>query len=302
MLLTQGQRVQSYTLVNRIGDPNMGQVWQAVSDSGATVALKCISDHFRGNEDMTKRFWRECAYQMRLHHPSIVQVYDCVQHDADLFLVMQYIPGGSLDDRLRQLRGMPLPLDESLRISADILQALDYAHQQGVIHRDVKPSNILLEGERAYLMDFGIAMGLKTRHRSSSDSAGTYPYMSPEQVLADRAPDQRSDVYGFGCVLYEMLTGRPPFPLDPNMCCSDDQIRMMHLNVQPIPPNQLNQSISERLNRVTLTALAKMPEDRFPGCGTFALALEGCNASGPAPQSVSWPALWKWLTRARSGQ
>src|ERR1700724_3065041 len=151
MLLTQGQRLQSYTLVNRIGDPNMGQVWQAVADSGATVALKCISDQFRGNEDMTKRFWRECAYQMRLHHPSIVQVYDCVQQDGDLFLVMQYIPGGSLDDRLRQLRGIPLPLDETLRISADILKALDYAHQQGVIHRDVKPSNILLEGERAYL-------------------------------------------------------------------------------------------------------------------------------------------------------
>lgn len=279
MVLTQGQRLQSYTLVDPICDANMGQVWLAVSDAGANVALKCISEQFRGNGDMVKRFWRECAYQMRLHHPSIVEVLDCVQQDGDLFLVMQYIRGGSLEDRLRELGGVPLPLDETLRIARCILGALDYAHRHGVIHRDVKPSNILLEGEQAYLMDFGIAMGLKARHRTSNDSAGTYPYMSPEQIVGDHVPDQRTDVYGFGCVLYEMLTERPPFPLDPNAFCSADQVRLMHLNLQPIPPMELNQAVPERLNRVTLTALAKMPDDRFPGCGSFALALQGERSS-----------------------
>ena len=144
MVLTQGQRVQSFTLLDRLGDPNMGQVWIARSDSGATVALKCISEQFRGNEDMIRRFWRECAFQMRLRHPGIVPVSDCVQQDGDLFLVMQYIRGGSLEDRLKQAMGNPLPLAEILSISSAILQALDYAHQNGVIHRDLKQSNILL--------------------------------------------------------------------------------------------------------------------------------------------------------------
>src|ERR1700682_5430429 len=167
MVLTQGQRIQSFTLLDRVGDPNMGQVWVARSDSGATVALKCISEQFRGNEDMTRRFWRECAFQMRLRHPSIVPVSDCVQHGGDLFLVMQYIRGGSLEGRLRERLGNPLPLEETLSISSDVLRALDCAHQHGVIHRDVKPSNILMEGGRAYLTDFGVAVGMKTRHRTS---------------------------------------------------------------------------------------------------------------------------------------
>lgn len=281
MVLMQGQRIQSFTLLDRAGDPNMGQVWVAKSDAGVTVALKCISEQFRGNEDMTRRFWRECAFQMRLRHPSIVPVSECVQQEGDLFLVMQYIRGGSLEDRLRQLLGNPLPLEETLSISSDVLQALDYAHQQGVIHRDVKPSNILLEAGRAYLTDFGVAMGMKKHHRASTLSAGTYPYMSPEQILLDRPTDQRSDVYGFGCVLYEMLTGRPPFPLDPQQSCSDEELRQMQLNTPPIPPRQLNSSISDRLNHVTMTALAKNPEDRFAGCGSFALAIAGAVTQAP---------------------
>jgi len=283
MVLTQGQRVQAFTLLDRVGDPNMGQVWIARSDAGATVALKCISEQFRGNEDMIRRFWRECAFQMRLRHPSIVQVSDCVQHEGDLFLVMQYIRGGSLEDRLRQAMGNPLPFEEILSISSDVLHALDYAHQNGVIHRDVKPSNILLEGGRAYLTDFGVAMGMKKRHGMPSGSVGTYPYMSPEQIVMNRPTDQRSDVYGFGCVLYEMLTGRPPFPLDQRQPCSDEELCQMHIGVLAIPPNQLNSSIPERLNHVTLTALAKNPEDRFAGCGSFALAIEGA-VPRPQPQ------------------
>lgn len=284
MVLAQGQRVQSYTLLDPVGDPNMGQVWLAKSGSGATVVLKCISEQFRGNDEMIRRFWREAAFQMRLRHQNIVPVSDCVQHDGDLFLVMRYIRGGSLEDRLRHLLGNPLPLDEVLSISSDVLNALDYAHQQGVIHRDVKPSNILLEEGRAYLTDFGVAMGMKRRHRNSSLSAGTYPYMSPEQILLDRPTDQRSDVYGFGCVLYEMLTGRPPFPPDPSSACTDEQLRQMHVHLAPVAPNQLNVSISERLNHVTLTALSKQPADRFPGCGSFALAIAG--AAPPKPQSA----------------
>ena len=286
MVLTQGQRVQSFTLLDRVGDPNMGQVWIARSDAGSTVALKCISEQFRGNDEMIRRFWRECAFQMRLRHPSIVPVSDCLQQDGDLFLVMQYIRGGSLEDRLRQTLGNPLPLEEALSISSDVLQALDYAHQNGVIHRDVKPSNILLEGGKAYLTDFGVAMGMKRRHRAPGASAGTYPYMSPEQIVVNRPTDQRSDVYGFGCVLYEMLTGRPPFPLDPREPCSDEELRQMQVNVQPIPPNQLNSSIPERLNHVILTALAKSADDRFHGCGSFAMALMGAVPARP-PQSQS---------------
>jgi serine/threonine-protein kinase len=300
MALTQGQKIRSYTLLNAIGDPNMGQVWVASSDSGESVALKCISEEFRGNQDMIRRFWRECAFQMRLRHPNIVPVLDAVQQDGDLFLVMQYIRRGSLEDRLLRLQGRPLPLEEAIRISVDILSALDYAHQQGVVHRDVKPSNILLEEGRAYLTDFGVAKGLRARPQTTAESAGTYPYMSPEQILADRPADQRSDVYGYGCVLYEMLTGRPPFPTDPSAPCSDQDLKHMHVHVDPVSPRQLNPEISDRLNRVVLTALAKNPEHRFPGCGSFALAIQGAaplNTTGPVlalqprpAQRVSLPA------------
>lgn len=287
MALTQGQRIGRYTLTRRLGDPNMGQVWVAASDNGETVALKCISEELRGNEDMVRRFWRECAFQMRLRHPHIVPVLDCIQQDGDLFLVMQYVAGGSLEDHLIASQGKPLSLEEAARISSDILNALDYAHQQGVVHRDVKPSNILLQDGRSFLTDFGVAKGLKSRPGAPGESAGTYPYMSPEQILADRPADQRSDVYGFGCVLYEMLTGRPPFPVDPHTPCSDEELRHMHLAAEPKPPRELNPEIPERLNRVMLTALAKRPEDRFPGCGSFALAIEGAVAVPVAHTAVA---------------
>jgi serine/threonine protein kinase len=302
MQLAIGQKVGSYLLLERIGNPNMGEVWRAHHElnTKAVVALKCVNKHLRHQPQMLERFERECAVQQRLSHPSIVPVRECIQHDGNLFLVMRFIAGGSLEDKLSALRGQPMPVAEVLRIAQQVLEALNYAHQQGVIHRDVKPSNILLDGSHAYLSDFGVAYLVSARRKTPTDSSGTCSYMSPEQIQASLT-DQRSDVYGFGCVLYEMLTGYPPFPEVPNMAYSDDQIKLMHLTKAPASPRSRNPVIPPRLERVVLTALAKRPEDRFPGCGSFARALTGAIEGPVAPSKSSQVSLRKNLSLLLSG-
>ena len=282
MQLAAGQKVGSYILLERIGNPNMGDVWRAhhAMNPAARVAVKCVSDRLRKQPQMLERFARECAVLQRLQHPSIVAVDECVQHEGNLFLVMPYLEGGSLEEKLAASGGNGMPVADALKLAVQVLDALNYAHQQGVIHRDVKPSNILLEQGRAYLSDFGVAHFMSAKGNTPTDSGGTSSYMSPEQIRASET-DQRSDVYGLGCVLYEMLTGNPPFPEvatvgSPNQApITDDQIKFMHLTQAPVSPRVKNPAISARLECVLLTAIAKRPEDRFPGCGSFARALEG---------------------------
>jgi hypothetical protein len=292
--LEAGASVGCYVLVERIGDPNMGDVWRAhhADNPQARVAVKCISPQLRSNPVMMERFSRECAVQARLQHPHIVPVLEWLHTAGDLFLVMPLIAGGSLEDFIVAAKGKPLPAGLALQISLQVLDALNYAHEKGVIHRDVKPSNILLENGRAYLADFGIAYLIGMSARQQSESSGTVPYMSPEQIVAPAAVGHWSDVYGFGCVLYEMLTGRPPFPLEAHDPCTNDQIKFMHLQTAPIPPRALNPLISEQLERVMLTALAKAPQQRFSGCSSFAGAIRAVmlqtspGAPSPAPSAA----------------
>ena len=282
--LSSGRRLGSYQLMDRIGLTGMSEVWRAHDRDGKVVALKTISSQAGADPQLRARFLREGGEHQSMKHPSIVPILDFFEQEENFYLIMQYISGGSLEDRLEKLGWKPLPIPEALRISRQILSALDYAHQKGVIHRDVKPSNILLDGDHAYLGDFGIALALSRPQLTTFQQVlGTRCYMSPEQIESSSKVTHLTDVYGFGCVLYEMLTGRQPYP--------DDGKEMSYtllakrLREPPIPPRQLNPEIPVRLERILLSSLSPNPQDRFAGCGSFVRALEGIEneKSGPIP-------------------
>src|ERR1044071_1371502 len=158
--LVEGRRVGSYQLIQRIGQTGMSEVWGAQDRDGKVLALKTISAKAGAVPQLRARFLREGGEHQLMKHPSIVPILDFFEQQGQCYLVMQYITGGSLEDRLERLGWRPLPIPDALNISRQILSALDYAHRKGVIHRDVKPSNILLDGDQAYLGDFGIALAL----------------------------------------------------------------------------------------------------------------------------------------------
>lgn len=291
--LTAGLSVGSYELVEVIGRTGMSEVWRAIDRRGNMVALKTISPQAGEDPQLRARFLREGGEHQLLKHASIVPILDFFEQDGDFYLAMQYISGGSLEDRMERNGWQPLPIPEALKIARQILPALDYAHQRLIIHRDVKPSNILLEGDRAYLSDFGIALAVgRPRLTTFAQILGTRSYMSPEQIQTPLAITHLTDVYSFGCMLYEMLTGRQPHSQVDDS--EEDQYAMLAKRVHepPVAPRQWNPEIPTRLERIVLTALSPNPKDRFAGCGSFARALEGVelermgNKAAVAPFSV----------------
>jgi serine/threonine-protein kinase len=293
---TAGMQIGSYLLRERIGSPNMGDVWRAEPVNGPeqSVAIKSLHIRHAGDAALRSRFETECEVHQSLQHPGIVPVIECLLHGRERYLVMPFIGGGSLEDRLRN-GAMTEPV--AIRLAIQILEALDYAHRNGVLHRDIKPSNILCAGDSALVTDFGIAHSLRHRTSRVGDTSGTLAYMSPEQIQSAANADQRSDVYGFGCVLYEMLTGRPPFPLEESAICSPDELKLMHVRQLPIPPGRFHRGLDPRVEAIVLRALAKDPADRFPGCGSFALALRNL-AETQADVPIRPAAVWAWVGAA----
>lgn len=282
--MTPSQKVRDYIFEEKIGEGGMGAVYRArhaLLDK--PVAIKILSDQLMTSPEFEDRFLREARAQARLHHPNIVQVTDFFQENGKYYLVMVLIEGESLEQRLT--RDKPLPLDEALRISADVLAALDYAHQRGLIHRDVKTSNILLDKEgRAYLADFGIVLMVGAERKTRTGSTiGTAFYMSPEQIRRPRAIDHRTDVYSFGCVLYEMLTGHTPFEKGDEEGDTDFVVKDGHVNRRPDPPRLKNRRLPAAADSVILKSLNKNPDDRYAGCGEFARALVGLKDPIPIP-------------------
>jgi len=282
--LFAGQNIGSYELIDVIGRTGMSEVWRA-RKAGQIVALKTISPNADDDPQRRTRFLREGGEHQALKHAAIVPILDFFQQDGDFFLVMQYVAGGSLEDRMEKNGWKPLPIAEALRISRQILPALDYAHQRGIIHRDVKPSNILLDGERAYLSDFGIALAVgRPRITGVSQIMGTRSYMSPEQMDTPLDVTHLTDVYSYGCVLYEILTGYQPHARNDGTEEPQYELLAKRKHEPPEPLRQWNGQIPARLERIVLTALAPNPLERFSGCGSFCRALEGVEiAKTPLP-------------------
>jgi serine/threonine protein kinase len=287
-----GQRIRDYVLGQKIGQGGMGEVWSAVHEVlQRPVAIKGMVSQVAADPKLRERFLQEARAQARLQHPRILGVTDAFQVDGVDYLVMPLVHGRSLAERLTEAHG-PLPPAEALRIASDVLDALEAAHQRGIIHRDVKPSNILLDAEgRACLTDFGIALLVgQDRLTQTGITLGTPYYMSPEQIRAPLTIDHRSDVYSASCVIYEMLAGRPPFLGTEGKGNTDFVILESHLQRTPEPIRAWNPAVPAAVDAVVLRGLAKEPHQRYAGCGELRQALEAAVAA-PQPPPPPPPSL-----------
>ncbi|MGH7644924.1 MAG: protein kinase domain-containing protein, partial [Gemmatimonadales bacterium] len=245
------------------------------------VALKVLHPEL-GATLGAERFHREVRLVARLQHPHILTVLDSGEAAGQLWFTMPYVVGESLRDRLR--REHQLPLDDALRIAREAADALDYAHRQGVLHRDIKPENILLTERHALVSDFGVARALRGDPEQITETGvavGTPAYMSPEQATGERELDARSDVYGLGCVLYEMLAGEAPFT-GPTAAA----VITRAMTETPRPLRATRSTLPAALDGLVARALARSPADRFATAAEFAAALETVArpASSPVPQ------------------
>jgi serine/threonine-protein kinase len=265
-------RINRYEIGARIGAGGMARVFKGWDTTlQRPVAIKILYEHLSEDSTFQERFLREARFVANLNHPHIVQVYDFDMFQRDGFMhyymVMSYIPGKSLRELLETAnqRGERLDLHLVIRIAQNLADALDYAHRQGMVHRDVKPSNILMnENNDAVLTDFGIARMIESNRLTQEGiSTGTPLYMSPEQTTG-QSGDARSDLYSFGVIVYEMLTGQPPF-VDSGLM----SVMMKHLS-SPIPSisSSLN-IINPALDAVLTKALAKSPTDRYQTAQDF---------------------------------
>jgi len=251
-----------YRIDAMLGRGGMSAVYKATDPNlKRPVAVKLIHEHLSSDPLFVQRFESEAEAVASLRHPNIVQVFD-FNHDGDIFyMVLEFIPGETLQERLKQFveKEQKLPIEEAVRITLNISDAVGYAHQHDIVHRDIKPANIMLDLQgRAILMDFGIVKILGGEsHTSTGAVVGTVPYMSPEVIRGETA-DLRSDIYSLGIAFYEMLSGRPPFVADSTMT-----VMMMHLN-DPVPDvRDFRSEIPPALVDILEKCLAKVPEYRY---------------------------------------
>lgn len=270
-----GTLIGPYRILEEIGRGGSGRVYKASDEThDRLVAMKVIENDAEDAQGFVKRFGREVELVERLNHPNIVAVYDSGQIADLIYLVMRYINGGTLRQRL----GSPLPVSVACAAMVQMCHALQHAHDAHIIHRDVKPSNMLValddEG-RLLLTDFGIAklQGLRGLTKSGM-TIGTPEYMAPEQAEG-REVDRRSDIYSLGCVLYEELSGHPPF-----VGTTPVSVLYQHVHIRPEHIRSLNPAVPRELAAVVTRALAKRPHDRFDTADAFALALMPFTRSG----------------------
>ena len=234
------------------------------------VALKVLHEHVARDAEQVERFKREARSVAQLSHPNIVTVIDRGERDGDQYIVFEYVEG----ENLKQLvvREGPLPVRQALEVAIEVGRALGFAHQQGLVHRDVKPQNVLLPASGgAKVTDFGIARAVDLAGITKSGSiVGTSHYIAPEQATG-RPVDERTDVYSLGAVLFELLTGEVPFPGE-----SFVAVALRHVNEPPPSPATRRPDLSPRLDAAVRRALAKDPDERFPSMNAFVAELESC--------------------------
>jgi serine/threonine-protein kinase len=226
------------------------------------VALKLLAPTLAEDDLFRERLLRESRLAASLNHPNVIPVFDTGEEDGVLFVSMRFVDG---PDLRALLRDGPLPLEQTASVIAQAAAALDAAHARGLVHRDIKPANILTEGSHVYVADFGLTKHTDARSgATASGVVGTVDYMAPEQIEG-RQLDGRADVYALGCVLFECLTGRPPFELD-----NEVAVLWAHIRDDPPLPSEVNRGVSRAFDGIVDRALAKSPRDRYESAGALA--------------------------------
>ncbi|HSE44265.1 MAG TPA: protein kinase, partial [Gemmatimonadales bacterium] len=277
-----------YRIERELGQGGMATVYLAEDlKHRRRVAIKVLRPELAAVIG-AERFVREIQTIAALQHPHILGLIDSGEVNGTAYYVMPFIEGESLRDRLT--REKQLSIVEAVRLASEISSALDYAHRHGVIHRDIKPENILLHDGQALVADFGIALAVSTaggsRMTETGMSLGTPHYMSPEQAMGERAITARSDIYALGCVTYEMLTGDPPFTGS-----TAQAIVAKMMTEKPIAPSRVRDTVPAAVEEAVLTALAKLPADRFASAAEFATALRETGRVTQSRISTASPAV-----------
>jgi len=308
MALTSGTKLGPYEILSPLGAGGMGEVYRARDTRlERSVAIKVLPTHLSSNPELKVRLEREARAISSLQHPHICVLHDVGHHDGTDYLVMEYLQGETLAERLRK---GPLPIEQALKIGIEIADALDKAHRHGIIHRDLKPGNIMLTGSGAKLMDFGlakpgglaaaagaevergltpssptsplaIATGASSPLTAAGTLVGTFQYMAPEQIEGHEA-DARSDIFALGAVLYEMVTGKRAFEGK-----SQISVASAILEKDPAPISSIRAPISPALEHVISRALHKDPEKRWQNAGDIRAELEWASDPGNAAAAVS---------------
>jgi serine/threonine protein kinase len=307
--LPEGAVLAGYRIVEPVGRGGMGVVYRAeeLALGGRSVAVKILSPDLSGNPELRRRFLREMRIAASIEHPNIVPIYRAGEEDGLLYIAMRYLHAFDLGRVLRD--GGPLPPARAVRIVEQVARALDVAHRHGLVHRDVKPANILVgparepgEDEQVYLVDFGVAKAREIDPTLVGPGGagggegltgvdwfvGTPLYASPEQLRGE-AVDGRADVYALGCVLFECLTGKPPY-----QGSSDGAVVAAHLTVPPPLPSRARAGVPQAFDPVIARALAKTPGQRDATCGELAAAARralrvGGQPQQPQGQGRTWP-------------
>ncbi len=283
--------LERYEILQTLGQGGMGVVYLARQKKlDRLVAIKAISPYLAQEPEVRERFAAEASVLARLSHPNIVTLYDYIEEPDALYLVMEYVEGKPLSEILK---AGPLPLESIRKYFTQILDAFAYAHSKGVIHRDIKPSNIIITSQgQVKILDFGVAKILSSDHSQTRTGMrlGTLMYMSPEQVKGEKTIDARSDIYSLGVVLFEMLTGKPPY--DPELGEFEISLRIVREPLFDL--NHPPANIPQKLLEVILHATEKNPEHRFSSCAEFREAFEGAfqeGISSPIPPTEVTQAL-----------
>ena len=276
--------VGNYQILSKLGQGAMGAVFRARQMSvDRVVALKVLPPKFAKNEAFLARFLREARSAAKLSHPNVVQAIDAGQADGYYYFAMEFVDGRSLRDILREQGRLPEP--QALALARDMARALDCAHQAGIIHRDVKPDNILVTSEgAAKLADLGLA---REAARTDTDvtkvgeALGTPDYISPEQVRGDEQIDGRADIYSLGATLYHLLTGQPPYSGG-----THSEVMTKHLHNRVPDPRALHPEVSVGAAQIIRRAMAKRREQRFQSAGAMLDALTKVLEAGPTAGPV----------------